>query len=542
MNESTWIFTYTARRGAYLGTVSAFASLILLESGVLALLIGALVPNGLLRLALLGALAGLVLYLIFGVLLAPFWTRHRLTATHLELRYGRDTISLPRAAIVAAQPAHERLHILQPLRAQHEPHKQRIVAAFSEHGQVLLTLDRPYTLRVNRTEKPVDRILINLDHRDAFLAALGRAATPTTLPASSGSDAHSQETRSSANCTRPDRAPTLMPFTSSTGMSTEGPSGPERYSGPDAVLPFHPGTRSGRLQPRRKAPPPSPPTRAVRERVPARFGKRSSGPRAGARTAGKRRSAETSAAIRIEHLSRRYGDVLAVDDLNLAIQPGEIYGFLGPNGAGKTTTLKMLVGLLEPDAGHAVITGHDVWGEPLAAKAALGYVPDRAILYERLTGREFLAFLAQLRGLPQQEANARISELLELLELSDRADSLCGTYSFGMKRKLALAGALLHWPPVLILDEPLNGLDPRSARRLKDLFAGLATNGAAIMLSTHDLATAEAVCHRVGIIHRGRLVAEGTAHELRRLAAAPDLEAVFLSLTEEPILQGSAGG
>jgi len=159
----------------------------------------------------------------------------------------------------------------------------------------------------------------------------------------------------------------------------------------------------------------------------------------------------------------------------------------------------------------------------------LGYVPDRAILYERLTGREFLA---QIRSMPRQEADERIADLLELLELTERADSICGAYSFGMKRKLALAGALLHRPPVLILDEPLNGLDPRSARRLKDLFAELAAGGTAILLSTHDLATAETVCHRVGIIHRGRLVAEGSTDELREIVAAPDLETVFLSLTE----------
>jgi len=222
-----------------------------------------------------------------------------------------------------------------------------------------------------------------------------------------------------------------------------------------------------------------------------------------------------------------------VDDLSLAIRPGEIYGFLGPNGAGKTTTIKMLVGLLEPNAGHAWIAGHDVWTEPLPAKAALGYVADRAMLYARLTGREFLQFLAQMRGIPQQEAHERIEYLLDLLELTGRADSPCGQYSFGMKRKLALAGALLHRPPVLILDEPLSGLDPRSARRLKDLFAELAAGGATIFLSTHDLATAESVCHRVGIIHKGRLLTEGSAHDLRQFAAAPSLESVFLTLTAE---------
>lgn len=238
-------------------------------------------------------------------------------------------------------------------------------------------------------------------------------------------------------------------------------------------------------------------------------------------------------AIRTENLMRRYKGFVAVDNLNLAVQAGEIYGFLGLNGAGKTTTMKMLVGLLQPDTGHAWISGHDVWEEPMAAKALLGYVADRTMLYDRLTGREFLGFLAQLRGIPEQEADARIERLLNMLELKERGDTACGSYSFGMKRKLAIAGALIHEPPVLIVDEPLNGLDPLSARRLKDLFAELASRGTTILMSTHDLATAESICHRVGIIHKGRLLVEGNASELRQVAEAPDLEVVFLSLTAE---------
>jgi ABC-2 type transport system ATP-binding protein len=241
-------------------------------------------------------------------------------------------------------------------------------------------------------------------------------------------------------------------------------------------------------------------------------------------------------AIRTQNLSRLFKKINAVEDLNLSIPQGEIYGFLGANGAGKTTTMKMLVGLLEPSAGHAWIAGHDVWTEPLSAKAAFGYVADRAILYERLTGREFLNFLAQLRGIPLKRSKERVEHALDFLELTEHAERPCGEYSFGMKRKLALAGALLHQPPVLILDEPLNGLDPRSARRLKDLFIEQASSGTTILLSTHDLATAEAVCHRVGIIHRGRLLAEGSTGELEQMASASDLEAVFLSLTSEDVL------
>ena len=238
-------------------------------------------------------------------------------------------------------------------------------------------------------------------------------------------------------------------------------------------------------------------------------------------------------AIRTEHLTRRYKGFTAVDDLNLAVRTGEIYGFLGSNGAGKTTTMKMLVGLLQPDMGQVWIDGYDVWKESLVAKAAFGYVADRTMLYDRLTGREFLDFLARIRSIPEQAARGHIERLLDILELRDRADTACGTYSFGMKRKLAIAGALIHQPRVLILDEPLNGLDPLSARRLKDLFAEQASNGTTIFLSTHDLATAESICHRVGIIHKGHLLVEGSSSELRQIAGAPGLEEAFLSLTAE---------
>lgn len=244
-------------------------------------------------------------------------------------------------------------------------------------------------------------------------------------------------------------------------------------------------------------------------------------------------SANTQPAISIRSLVRTFGDFVAVDQLTIAIQPGEIYGFLGSNGAGKTTTIKMLVGLLQPDSGQVIIAGNNMWQNSVAAKSHIGYVADRAILYERLTGRDFLNFIAQMRGLPLMESEQRITSLLALLDLDQHADRLCGSYSFGMKRKLSLAAALLHQPTILILDEPLNGLDPRSARRLKDLFVEQATRGTAIMLSTHDLATAQEVCHRVGIIHKGRLLAEGSATELRTVLATPSLEAAFLTLTEE---------
>lgn len=241
-------------------------------------------------------------------------------------------------------------------------------------------------------------------------------------------------------------------------------------------------------------------------------------------------------AIAVQGLEHRFGEHVAVDDLDLAIGHGEIYGFLGANGAGKTTTLKMLVGLLLPSRGQVTIAGHDMLGDAMAAKRTLGYLPDRAILYDRLSGREFLQFLAQMRGIPSEETERRIDRLLVSFDLDHRQHSASSTYSFGMKRKLALAGALIHEPSVLILDEPLNGLDPQSARHLKDLFAQLASNGVGILMSTHDLATAETVCDRIGIIHRGRLLAEGSVDELTAESSdAPErkLESAFLRLTGE---------
>ncbi|NOK60213.1 MAG: hypothetical protein GFH27_549281n394 [Chloroflexi bacterium AL-W] len=198
-----------------------------------------------------------------------------------------------------------------------------------------------------------------------------------------------------------------------------------------------------------------------------------------------------SYAVYTNGLTRHYQRFVAVDQLNLSIAPGEIYGFLGMNGAGKTTTIKMLVGLLQPTSGQACIAGHDMWTKPLADRAAFGYVADRALLYEHLSGREFLAFLAQMRGLTRDESHQRMAHLLKLLGLEAHADQPCGAYSFGMRRKLALAGALLHQPPVLILDEPMSGLDPRSVRSIKDALIELAAQGTTIFLSTHDLAMAE---------------------------------------------------
>jgi ABC-type multidrug transport system ATPase subunit len=247
-----------------------------------------------------------------------------------------------------------------------------------------------------------------------------------------------------------------------------------------------------------------------------------------------------SLAIQTKNLSRSYDNFVAVSNVNLLIHHGEVYGFLGANGAGKSTTIKMLVGLITPTSGTAHLNGYNIRTEEKEAKTGIGYVPDQSMLYERLTGREFLSFLAHLHNVAEQQAQDRINHYLKLLDLEAQADRLCGSYSLGMKRKLALAGALLHAPSILILDEPLNGLDPRSARKLKDLFLELAASGVAVLLSIHDLATAEEVCQRVGIIHHGQIVAEGNVADLRHRVDAHNLEEVFLQLTQESEVEDMA--
>jgi ABC-2 type transport system ATP-binding protein len=446
-------FSYATQKGQYLSILGTFLFLILSEGMLIIFLVLHFVPTIFLQTLIL-ALIGCFLVGMSGKLLCPLWTCHYLSATELELHYGLDVHArLPRALLVSAQPVQEKTGAFAIPR--YDATKQRLSLAFSERGQVLLSLKQPRAFRLGlRTTCLADQILISLDDREAFLAALDLTNT----------------------------AQTERPAVSDQDLSA-----------------------SSRNKPR----------------IPVQFARCELPPIAD----------DTPVVLRAEGLTRRYASFTAVDSLNLAVRLGEIYGFLGPNGAGKSTTIKMLVGLLQPTAGRAMLAGYDVWRESLAAKTVLGYVADRALLYNRLSGREFLAFLGQLRGLPLKETEERIASLLDLLELADVAERLCGSYSFGMKRKLALAGALLHEPEVLILDEPLNGFDPRSSRRLKDLFAQLAAGGTTIFLSTHDLATAEEICQRIGILHRGRLLAEGSPAELRDLVSAADLESVFLSLT-----------
>ena len=239
------------------------------------------------------------------------------------------------------------------------------------------------------------------------------------------------------------------------------------------------------------------------------------------------------ALIAVRNLGKRYGDRVAVKDVSFDVRGGEVFGFLGPNGAGKTTTLKMIVGLLQPTSGAVRVAGHDLATEPMAAKAASGYVPDTPNLYAKLSARELLRFVADLYGLDRGPAARRIDELLRMFDLAAAADDTIDSYSHGMQQKTSLAAALMHDPQVLVLDEPTVGLDPKSARLIKDILRQMADRGAAVMLSTHILEIAERMCDRVGIIDRGELIAVGTMDELRARDSSgqASLEDIFLSLT-----------
>lgn len=236
--------------------------------------------------------------------------------------------------------------------------------------------------------------------------------------------------------------------------------------------------------------------------------------------------------IETQHLGKRYGQKTAVEDVSFNVLGGEIFGFLGPNGAGKTTTIKMIVGLLQPTSGLVRVAGYDVQTQSLQAKAASGYAPDEPNLYAKLSARELLRFVGELYGLDSKQISRRIDELLRLFDLGEAGDDLIDSYSHGMQQKTALAAALVHDPRVLILDEPTVGLDPKSARMIKDILRQLADRGAAVFLSTHILEIAERMCDRIGIINQGRLIAQGNMEELRALGQGEtSLEDIFLQLT-----------
>ncbi|MEP7344643.1 MAG: ABC transporter ATP-binding protein [Gemmatimonadaceae bacterium] len=244
--------------------------------------------------------------------------------------------------------------------------------------------------------------------------------------------------------------------------------------------------------------------------------------------------------IELKQLTKKYGSFTAVDQIDLHVERGELFGFLGPNGAGKTTTLRMIAGILRPTAGTILIAGVDLLRDPMTAKAKLGFIPDRPFIYEKLTGMEFLRFVA---GLFQQEGmvvDNRARELLALFDLEDWRDELVESYSHGMRQKLIIASAFVHRPDVIVVDEPMVGLDPKSAKTLKELFREYARRGNTVMMSTHTLEVAQDLCDRVAIIQRGKIKACGTLEELR--AQSEDshdrLEDIFLRLTGEEVARG----
>ena len=245
--------------------------------------------------------------------------------------------------------------------------------------------------------------------------------------------------------------------------------------------------------------------------------------------------------LTLDHLSKRFGGFTAVDDVSLTVAAGEIYGFLGPNGAGKTTTIKMLAGLLLPSSGSITINGHDLGRSPASGKRATGYIPDRPFLYEKLTGDEYLRFIASLYLAGETEkVMARAESFLGLFDLTDWQHHLIEGYSHGMRQKLIMTSVFMLEQPLIIVDEPMVGLDPKSARIVKELFKSLAAGGTAIFLSTHSMEIAEELCDRIGILVNGHLTTSGTVVQLRQQAASgtANLEDIFLELTGAYELQG----
>jgi ABC-2 type transport system ATP-binding protein len=253
------------------------------------------------------------------------------------------------------------------------------------------------------------------------------------------------------------------------------------------------------------------------------------------------------AAIQTENLTRRFGDLVAVDQVNMTVEAGQFFGFLGPNGAGKSTTIKMFTGLLQPTAGSIRILGHDLEREPIEVKERIGVVPEGLALFDRLTGAEYLNFVARMYGLDRATSGQRSAELLDFMQLADRPKTLVADYSHGMKKKLALAAAVIHTPQVLFLDEPFEGVDAIAAGTLKAMLNRMVARGATIFLTSHVLEIVERLCSHVAIIHKGRIVAQGSIEELRagveaRSAGVSPALASAEKLTLEQIFLEIVGG
>lgn len=238
-------------------------------------------------------------------------------------------------------------------------------------------------------------------------------------------------------------------------------------------------------------------------------------------------------AIDVSHITKTYGPTIALREVSLTVTPGEVRGLLGPNGSGKSSLMKTIMGLTKPSNGTIQVLGYDVRISPMEIKKIVGYVPESPRLYEFLTATEYLDFIADVRGLPYDVKKERISRFVDALDLEGKQGDMISSYSQGMKQKVAIIGALLHRPRVLLMDEPLNGLDPKSARLVKELIHGLAKEGVSVIFSTHILEIAEAICDKLTILQSGRILIEGTSKDLRENAGLPGsgLEDVFLKLT-----------
>ncbi|MBU1625848.1 ABC transporter ATP-binding protein [bacterium] len=246
--------------------------------------------------------------------------------------------------------------------------------------------------------------------------------------------------------------------------------------------------------------------------------------------------------IEIKNLTKKFGNREAISNLNINIKKGELYGFLGPNGAGKTTTIKILAGLIFPTSGSVRIGEYDLLKDSEKIKRITGYIPDRPFLYEKLTGKEFLKFVSELYDVPKETIDAKSKELLTTFDLYEKRDQLIETYSYGMRQKVVIASALIHDPEIIIVDEPIIGLDPKSIRLIKDIFRSLCDKkGVTIFMSTHTLSIAEELCNRVGIINNGKLITELTQRELKKELPLPssNLEEIFLTMTSEKDLGSS---
>jgi len=241
----------------------------------------------------------------------------------------------------------------------------------------------------------------------------------------------------------------------------------------------------------------------------------------------------TGSAIDVSHLTKAYGSTVALNDVTLSVSTGEVRGLLGPNGSGKSSLMKTIMGLTKPSYGSIQVLGYDVRTNPMEIKKIVGYVPESPRLYEFLTATEYLDFIADVRAIPYEQKKERITRFVDALDLEGKQGDMISSYSQGMKQKVAIIGALLHRPRVLLMDEPLNGLDPKSARLVKELIHGLAGEGVSVMFSTHILEIAEAICDKLTILQGGKILAEGTSKDLRENAGLPGsgLEDVFLKLT-----------